>query len=145
MRCSAPSAGVGVPAYQLLGEKVNDETPLAWWCIDMPKEAWLAECEMAIDRGYRAVKLKGRPWRDIREQIRYLSEHLPEWFEISIDFNRMLLDGDRAAREQRPGGYALSVAVDVDRQRVEARPHRSVAVGQYALAVLGRRRLRALL
>jgi len=94
-----------VPVHELLGEKVNDETPLAWWCIDMPKEAWLAECEMAIDRGYRAVKLKGRPWRDIREQIRYLGEHLPEWFEISIDFNRMLLDGDRAA----------SVLEDLDR------------------------------
>jgi len=85
-----------VPVHELLGEKVNDETPLAWWCIDMPKEAWLAECEMAIDRGYRAVKLKGRPWRDIREQVRYLGEHLPEWFSIGIDFNATLLDADRA-------------------------------------------------
>jgi len=63
--------------------------------MDMTKENWLAECETAIDWGYRAIKLKGRPWRDIREQIRYLSENLPEWFEISIDFNRMLIDADR--------------------------------------------------
>jgi len=92
----AVGRSMGVPIHQLLGEKIHDETPLAWWCIDMSPEDWLAECETAIERGYTAVKLKGRPWWDIWEQMDVLSENLPEWFSISIDFNATLLDADRA-------------------------------------------------
>ena len=50
----------------------------------------------AIERGYTAVKLKGRPWWDVWEQIDLLCSELPEWFSISIDFNATLLDADRA-------------------------------------------------
>jgi len=92
----AVGRSMGAPIHELLGEKHHDRTPMAWWCIDMAKEDWLAECETAIDRGYRAVKLKGRPWRDIRANVEHLSENLPEWFSIGIDFNRSLLDADRA-------------------------------------------------
>jgi galactonate dehydratase len=92
----AVGRSMGVPIHALLGEKVHDETPLAWWCIDMSPEDWLSECETAIERGYTAVKLKGRPWWDIWEQIDLLCENLPEWFSISIDFNATLLDADRA-------------------------------------------------
>jgi L-alanine-DL-glutamate epimerase-like enolase superfamily enzyme len=92
----AVGRSMGVPVHALLGEKVHNETPLAWWCIDMSPEDWLSECETAIERGYTAVKLKGRPWWDIWEQIDLLCEELPEWFSISIDFNATLLDADRA-------------------------------------------------
>jgi len=85
-----------VPIHSLLGTRTHDRTELAWWCNDMPADDWVAECETAIDRGYRSIKLKGRPWFDLREQIRRVSEAVPRWFEVNIDFNATLLDAERA-------------------------------------------------
>ena len=92
----AVGRSLGVPIHELFGERGREEVPLSWGCIDMSPEDWLAECRTAIDQGYTAVKLKGRPWWDIREQLELLTSELPSWFEISIDFNATLLDADRA-------------------------------------------------
>jgi galactonate dehydratase len=91
----AVARSLGVPVYELLGEKVHDEVPHAWWCIDMPAEDWIAECEAAIDQGYTAVKLKGRPWFDLPAAVTELCGAIPEWFDVGIDFNESLLDAER--------------------------------------------------
>lgn len=82
---------LGVPVHELLGSQVRDRASISWWCIDMPPAAWLAECELAIERGYTGAKVKGRPWFDIREQVAVLADELPSWFAIDIDFNDTLL------------------------------------------------------
>lgn len=92
----AVGRALDVPIHSLLGTRVHDRTELAWWCNDMPAENWVAECEEALDRGYRSIKLKGRPWFDLREQIRRVSEAVPPWFEVNVDFNATLLDAERA-------------------------------------------------
>jgi L-alanine-DL-glutamate epimerase-like enolase superfamily enzyme len=91
----ATARATSVPVHDLLGEQVHEETPLAWWCLDYAAEDWLAECETAIDRGYTDVKLKGRIWQDVRHQVSTLSEELPDWFHLGIDFNGTLIDADR--------------------------------------------------
>ncbi len=85
-----------VPVYELIGAKHRSEVPISWWCIDMPAADWIHECELAIDRGYTSVKLKGRPWQDIRHDVADLCAALPAWFSIGIDFNGTLLEPDRA-------------------------------------------------
>ena len=91
----AVGKSLGVPVHALLGTKVHEETPLSWWCIDMPAGDWVAEAERAVERGYTDLKVKGRPWFDLRGQMEALDEALPEWFSVDIDFNGTLLDADR--------------------------------------------------
>lgn len=86
----------GVPTYALLGKKVRDDVPLAWWCIDMPPEDWASEAQTATKRGYTSFKLKGRPWRDIVEQIAAVCKVVPKTFLIDVDFNEFLLDAENA-------------------------------------------------
>jgi len=84
-----------VPVHALLGEQVRERTSLSWWCNDMPAEDWAAECEAAIEAGYTNIKLKGRPWFDIYEQIDRIHEVTPPEFGVDIDFNSTLLDAER--------------------------------------------------
>lgn len=90
----AVGRALDVPAHRLLGSKTHDRTPLSWWCIDMPPEDWVQEAERALDAGYTSLKVKGRPWFDIREQIEALEGVVPEWFDVDIDFNGTLLDAE---------------------------------------------------
>jgi L-alanine-DL-glutamate epimerase-like enolase superfamily enzyme len=92
----AVGRALGVPVHELLGEQSHAETPLSWWCIDMPAEDWVAEAERALERGYTSLKVKGRPWFDVREQLAALDEALPASFDVDVDFNGTLLDADRA-------------------------------------------------
>lgn len=84
-----------VPVHELLGDLERDQVPVGWWCIDMSSEDWIAECETAIEQGYDSVKLKGRPWFDLRQTIDELCEAIPEWFTVAIDFNETLHDVER--------------------------------------------------
>jgi galactonate dehydratase len=92
----AVGRSLGVPVHRLIGTKVRDEAPISWWCIDMPPEDWVSEAKLALDRGYTNLKVKGRPWFDIRAQLEALDRELPEWFSVDIDFNSTLLSADRA-------------------------------------------------
>lgn len=87
---------LSVPIHALLGPKARDKAPLSWWAIDMSPEDWLSECKDAQAQGYTAFKTKGRPWFDIREQVRLLASNLPANFKIDMDFNETLLDAERA-------------------------------------------------
>lgn len=86
----------GIPVHRLLGRQVRDRVPLSWWCISMPPEDWVTEAETAVERGYTSIKLKGRPWFDIREAIDRVCAAVPDWFQVDIDFNETLLDAERA-------------------------------------------------
>ena len=108
----------------------------------MPAADWIAECETAIDRGYTAVKLKGRPWFDLREAVAELCAAVPEWFDVGIDFDETLLDAEQALpiletlerhpqvtlfespvpQEEIDGNRRLRRALDVDLAAHNGRP-----------------------
>ncbi|WP_435011617.1 mandelate racemase/muconate lactonizing enzyme family protein [Tundrisphaera lichenicola] len=92
----AVGRALGVPIHSLLGMKVRDRAALSWWAIDMPPEDWASECQEAVRLGYGAFKTKGRPWYDIREQVRAVAAVVPADFKIDMDFNDTLLDAERA-------------------------------------------------
>ncbi len=85
-----------VPIHRLLGNQVNQQTPLSWWNIDMPPEDMAAECREALGSGYRSYKTKGRPWFDLWRQVETATAAVPADFKIDMDFNDALLTADRA-------------------------------------------------
>lgn len=87
-----------VPIYRLMGPKYRDRAFISWWDIDMPPEDWLAECREAMDQGYTNFKSKARPWFDLDEQVGLLARELPQWFELDMDFNGMLVNTSHATR-----------------------------------------------
>lgn len=91
----AVARSAGVPIYALLGNKVHDKTPLAWWNIDTTVEDMASECAEAHKQGYMAYKTKGRPWFDVWAQVEAASKAVPESFHLAIDFNDTLLDAER--------------------------------------------------
>jgi len=76
-----------VPVYKLLGEKVHDEVPFAYWSLDMPPEKWAQEAKRAASKGFRLHKIKARPHFDIIEQVAAISEVVPEDFQLRVDAN----------------------------------------------------------
>jgi galactonate dehydratase len=91
----AVGRAAGVPVCDLLGGRVRERVPVSWWCIDMPAADWVAEAREARDRGYTSLKVKGRPWFDLRAQLDALDDALPGSFDVDVDFNGTLLDADR--------------------------------------------------
>lgn len=83
------------PIHALLGTKVHEQTPLAWWNIDTTVADMVSECVEAYRQGYRGYKTKGRPWFDIWAQVEAVSQAVPETFQLAIDFNDTLLDAER--------------------------------------------------
>ncbi len=92
----AAGKALEVPVHKLLGEKVRDASPIAWWDIDMPPEDWAAEVKLAISQGYTSIKLKARPWRDIIAQIDAVDKvAIPGW-KCDIDFNGYMINSGNA-------------------------------------------------
>jgi L-alanine-DL-glutamate epimerase-like enolase superfamily enzyme len=91
----AVARALEVPIYHLLGRKVHERTPLAWWNIETSPADMAAECQEAHRQGYRSYKTKGRPWFDVWEQVEAVSRAVPAEFKLAIDFNDTLLDADR--------------------------------------------------
>lgn len=85
----------GVPVHALLGPKVSETTPLAWWNIDTSVEDMASECAEAHRQGYMAYKSKGRPWYDVWAQVEAVAKAVPESFHVALDFNDTLLDAER--------------------------------------------------
>lgn len=92
----AVGRALGVPAHELLGDVKRDEIPVSWWCIDMPPEDWAEEAREAKRRGYRALKLKARPWWDLRDGVEMLDDLLPPSFHVGLDFNTTMVDAANA-------------------------------------------------
>lgn len=86
-----------VPAHALLGQpKVRDWCPLAWWVTKAPASVLAAEAQDALAQGYGALKLKGRPFFDVRQQVEAISAVTPKEFALDIDFNGMLMTPSEA-------------------------------------------------
>jgi len=92
----AVGRALGVPIHALLGDQVRDSVPLAWWCNVLPPDDLAAEGKRAIDAGYMHIKMKGRAWRDVREQLDALSDAVPNSTSVNVDFNYTLQDAQRA-------------------------------------------------
>ena len=87
---------LGVPAYRLVGPKVRGRCPVAWWCWDMPEEAWVGETRAALAAGYTSFKLKARPWHDLFAATEAISHATPEYCAFDLDFNSLLVTAGRA-------------------------------------------------
>lgn len=87
---------LGVPAYRLLGHKVRDWCPIAWWCWDMPADEWVGETRDAVAAGYASFKLKARPWHDLRAATQAISEATPDHCVFDLDFNSLLVSAGQA-------------------------------------------------
>ena len=86
----------GVPCHALFGQPVRERAPISWWCLDFSPEEWQAEAKLAASLGYTSLKLKGRPWRDVFEQIEAVSEVVPKSVLIDLDFNSSLANAATA-------------------------------------------------
>lgn len=85
-----------VPAYRLLGDRVREEVPVAWWAIDMPPDDIAAEARRAERQGYTRLKYKGRPWFDVRAQLETIEQRLSPSFRVGLDFNKTFPGADEA-------------------------------------------------
>ena len=95
----AAGKAFGVPVWRLFHlPKVRDYAPIAWWNTKMPPEILAQEAQEAAASGYIAHKIKLRPWFDIYEQIKAITEATPPHYAIEPDFNDMLLTGAQAGR-----------------------------------------------
>ena len=87
---------LGVPVNRLLGDPVRSQIPISHWGHDMPPELYAQEAKMAVDLGYVSMKIKARPWFDVRETLQRMSTSTPDDFEIDTDWNDFLLSAPLA-------------------------------------------------
>ncbi len=82
----------GVPVHALLGAQVRDHCPLSFWHHDTSPARYEHEARVAVELGYTSLKIKTRPWWDVHETLRRISDATPDWFRIDTDWNDMLID-----------------------------------------------------
>jgi L-alanine-DL-glutamate epimerase-like enolase superfamily enzyme len=85
-----------VPVSEVFATRRRDRVPIAWWCIDMSPADLASEGRRALESGYRALKMKGRPWFDLHDQLDALEAAVGDELAVGIDFNFTLLDANRA-------------------------------------------------
>ena len=88
----AVAKSLDAPVWSLLGDKVRTHAHVGWWAIDMPAEDWISECAEAAANGYTTFKTKARPWFDLEDQVARLSDAVPDYFLLDMDFNDFGLD-----------------------------------------------------
>ncbi|NKB71325.1 MAG: enolase [Candidatus Latescibacteria bacterium] len=86
----------GVPVYRLLGSKCRDWCAISFWDHDMSPEKYEVEARTAVELGYTSMKIKTRPWFDVRETMRRISEATPDHFRIDADWNAFLNNASNA-------------------------------------------------
>ena len=86
----------GVPLYQLLGTKCRDWCAISFWDHDMSPEKYATEAQTAVELGYTCIKIKTRPWFDVRKTVRLISEVTPDHFRIDADWNAFLNNASNA-------------------------------------------------
>lgn len=133
----AVGKALDVPVTSLLGTTCRDRVPVSWWDIDMPGDDWLAECTTAIRAGYTSFKTKARPWFDLSRQLEVVAGGVPDWFELDLDFNGLLVNTAHATRvigsiEDRPNVAILETPIpqrDVEgMRRIRRMTHLPVAM-----------------
>jgi L-alanine-DL-glutamate epimerase-like enolase superfamily enzyme len=76
--------------YRLLGSKCRDWCPISFWDHDMSPEKYEVEAKVAVALGYTCMKIKTRPWFDVRETLKRISRATPDHFAIDSDWNAFL-------------------------------------------------------
>jgi len=88
---------LGVPVHQLLpNAQVRDWVALSWWCHSNAPSEWAEEARLATAAGYTTCKYKARPWWDIVEQVKAVTEAVDDRFVMDLDFNMTLQDAANA-------------------------------------------------
>jgi len=85
-----------VPVYRLLGDKCRDWCAVSFWDHDMSPEKYEIEARAAVELGYTCIKVKARPWFDVRETLRRISDATPDHFRIDTDWNAFLNNASNA-------------------------------------------------
>jgi len=93
----AAGKALGVPCHRLLGTQHRDACPISWWSQDMSPEHWARQAKLAVEQGYLAMKTKARPWFDVDRQMAAVSDAVPPYFRVDLDFNSTLVGADQAA------------------------------------------------
>ncbi len=86
----------GVPVHHLLGPQAREWCPISFWDHDMSAELYEAEARIAVDLGYTSIKIKARPWHDVYDTVKRISEVTPEYFHIDSDWNDFLINVSNA-------------------------------------------------
>ena len=86
----------GVPLYRLLGNKCRDWCPISFWDHDMSPEKYEVEAKVAVELGYTCMKIKTRPWFDVRETVKRITKATPDHFAIDSDWNAFLVNASNA-------------------------------------------------
>ena len=132
---------LGVPVSALLGPRVREWCPIAWWNTKMPPEALAEEAREAVAAGYAYHKFKARPWFDVYEQVAAIGAVTPEHYRLDIDWNGMLLSAGDAVpvlreldRDERVAIYESPIPhPDLEGYRqIRAKVARPVAVHLHA-------------
>lgn len=100
-----------VPVSALIGPRIREWSPIAWWNGEIPTSELAAEAREAVDAGYVFHKFKARPWLDVYEQIALLSEVTPPHYRLDIDWNAMLLTAGDATPVLKELDSAERVAI----------------------------------
>jgi L-alanine-DL-glutamate epimerase-like enolase superfamily enzyme len=85
-----------VPVYRLLGDKCRDWCAVSFWDHDMSPEMYETEAKTAVELGYTCIKVKTRPWFDVRETMQRISNVTPDHFRIDSDWNAFLINASNA-------------------------------------------------
>ncbi len=97
MACyDAVGRALAVPAHTLMGRRVRQRVPFAYWTIDLPPDALARQVQHAASLGYTVYKFKCRPWWDPIEQLKAAAEVAPPGFKLWLDFNGHLRDARTA-------------------------------------------------
>ena len=66
---------------------MRDWVPISWWSNEGPPDEWVRQVRDAVENGYTTIKLKQRPWHDIREQMTAIDASVPRHFRVDLDAN----------------------------------------------------------
>ncbi len=92
---------LGIPAWKLMGQKMRDWVAMGWWMPCMSPQDTAAEVQVAVERGYRALKCKARAFYDVVEQSRAIQDVAPPDFRVEYDFNGALINVETALQVLR--------------------------------------------
>jgi L-alanine-DL-glutamate epimerase-like enolase superfamily enzyme len=132
---------LGVPLSALIGPRVRDWCPIAWWNTKMAPAALAEEAADAVAAGYTYHKFKARPWFDVYEQVAAIGAATPPHYRLDIDWNGMLLHAGEAVpvlreldRDERVAIYETPIPhPDLEGYRqIRAKVARPVAVHLHA-------------
>lgn len=95
----------GQPLYRLWGGKINDPIPVRYWMDCRSPEEQAAEAKHAVERGWRAFKIKAGtgPQLDV-ERVRSIREAVGDDVQLCVDLN---------------GSYPMHVAINTLKKMAE--------------------------